>query len=448
MKKLGNRLVSFFLLFLVFTFHSSPLLASEASSNKTWIISQSIKNALEDIKTEDLISALTSSGISAEIKDTRDYLNQYEVLKGKYFTIYLAPIFYHQDQVWILANSHPLTSFEDMSREQLQELESFRYLIGEIYEQHMKYQGYAMFIDFKKDYGLGHPAVCLEMIPAELKGPHHDELDMREKISKSSHILFGDGALEQLNPQKAAIKIKKFKSLLSKLQAANHILESQKRVVQNTLPWKRKTINYKGLQDLCLQSLKQELLNRQDLFIVDRGAHEGQNKEEASHGIQDGGEFTSAKAKVIDIEKCVFCDPKVISKQFVYKFGDFLCIYNFRPYTLGYHFMVTPSIPLHIEDWQNFSLDDVLQIDQFSQAIIKAIKQESGRDDIILFVQNGIAGGMTVPHGHMHILLRPTKFHFLTQVLLEISGHKRKGLTAEEMAPVKEKFKERLQQLL
>lgn len=55
---------------------------------------------------------------------------------------------------------------------------------------------------------------------------------------------------------------------------------------------------------------------------------------------------------------------------------------------------------------------------------------------------------MTVPHGHMHVLLRPSKLHLVSQVLLETSNHKRKGLTSEEMDPVKKKFNQKLSQSL
>lgn len=108
--------------------------------------------------------------------------------------------------------------------------------------------------------------------------------------------------------------------------------------------------------------------------------------------------------------------------------------------------MITPYLPLHVEDWQNFSHEDVMNIDRLAQALVREIKKESGRSDVILFVQNGMAAGMTVPHGHMHVLLRPSKLHLVSQVLLEISKHKRKGLTAEEMDPVKKKFNKRLSQ--
>lgn len=304
-----------------------------------------------------------------------------------------------------------------------------------------------MFMDLKKDYGLGYPSLCLEMIPAALTGPKRDQFDIRDKIGRTSYFLFGEAKLKQLSPEDAKVKAEKLKNILTELQAQNHTLESQKRIAKNTLPWSREITHMKDLQEVILHELRRDLTERNALFVSEFLTNTTKTSKEKAEDAGKDGEFTEGGEKDA-IKKCAFCKPEVIKNQFVYKVGDFVALYNFRPYTPGYHFMITPYLPLHVEDWQNFSLADALQIDQMAQALVKALKVESGRDDVVLFVQNGMAAGMTVPHGHMHVLLRPSKLHLISQVLLEISNHKRKGLTSEEMDPVKTKFRKRLEELL
>ena len=447
MKNLSHFLSKRVFLFFFLFFSSSSLVFAEETKKTAWNISQAFESSFEDLKAEELISALQSFDISAKIKLFDVCFKQYELLQGKYFTVYLAPLFFENDHIWILANPNLSTPFEDLNPAQLQELEEFRYWVGEAYQQR-GYQGYVMFMDLKKDYGLGRISLCLEMIPATLKGPQGDELDVKEKIERSAYVFFGDEKIKQLTPEDAMIPKKQFENIFVSLRERDRTLKTQATILKNTLPWERRVTHIKDLEEVCLDNIKKELITRNGLLIDSYKLSSLQKEKKGEDTSGDGGEFTNSKAKLTSIKECVFCNPRIIDSQRVYEYGDFVCLYNFRPYTFGYHLMVTPRPLVHLENWQNLSLADVLHVDKFLQASVKAIKQESGREDIILFLQNGLAAGMTVPHGHIHILLRPTKLHLFTQVLLEITGHKRKGLTAEEMAPTKEKFRQRLKNLL
>jgi diadenosine tetraphosphate (Ap4A) HIT family hydrolase len=418
--------------------------ATEPINKESWVISKAIESSLEDIQEKDLIASLEDFGISTKIEPFDQYLQPYALSKGKYFTLYLAPTFYQENQVWIMSNPELLVSFENLTSEQLSELEEFRYLMGEIYRKALGYQGYVMFMDLSKDYSLGRPSLCLEMIPASLGGKNKDLLDIREKIERTSYFLFGATPLKQLTPEDAKTKIGKLTPFIWELLSNGVTLTNQKRIAKNTLPWSRKITHMEGLQEKIVLALKEELFKRYALFTSQDKKDEKLKSENTKS--TDEGEFT--QEKVASIDKCAFCNPEVIQNQMVYKQADFAVLYNFRPYTEGYHFMITPYLPLHVEDWQNFSHEDVMNIDRLAQALVREIKKDSGRDDVILFVQNGMGAGMTVPHGHMHVLLRPSKLHLVSQVLLETSNHKRKGLTSEEMDPVKKKFNQKLSQSL
>lgn len=430
--------------FFIFLSQLFCAVALENSKKQSWKISQALKNSLYSVSTGDLIASLNSIGILAEMTSYDEYLKAYHILKGRYFTIYLAPTLHHEDQVWILSNPTLLVPFEELTFEHLQELENFRYLIGAFYQLHIGYQGYVAFIDQKKDYGLGRKTICLEMIPASLKGPQFDETDTSEKFKRYGYFLFNEYGGKQINPQEAKEKIKEFMLFFADIRKNKKTFKNQT-ILTNTLPWKQKISPLKDLKDLCIQNLEKELIKLHALH-KEFYNYSASKKQKISHVNQNTGEFTETENGVIEIKNCAFCNPKVINSQHVYNYGSFSCIYNYRPLTPNYHFMIVPR--LHIEDWQNFSLHDVLQLDYFAQIVVKAIKQESKNDDIILFFQNGLAGGMTVPHIHMHILLRPTKIYFIAFTLTELTGHHVKGLTAEKMSAAIGKLKKRLQRLL
>lgn len=432
----------FYVIFFLIIHGISLVKATEHINKESWVISKAIESSLEGIQLKELIPSLEDFGISAKVEPFDEYLQAYALLKGKYFTLYLAPMFYKENQVWIMSNPELSASFENLTSQQLSELEEFRYLIGEVYSKALDYQGYVMFMDLTKDYSLGRSTLCLEMIPASLSGKNQDLLDIRDKIERSSYFLFATAPLKQLSPDDAETKIKSLTPFIWGLLSNGETLLNHKRIAKNTLPWSRKIIHMEELQEKIIHALKEELSKRYGL-LTSQVTKDEKLKSENTKGT-DEGEFT--QEKVVSIDKCAFCNPEVIQNQMVYKKDDFVILYNFRPYTEGYHFMVTPYLPLHVEDWQNFSHEDVMNIDRLAQSLVREIKKESGRDDVILFVQNGMAAGMTVPHGHMHVLLRPSKLHLASQVLLEISKHKCKGLTAEEMDPVKKKFNKRLSQ--
>ncbi len=184
MKKKNKFLyISFFLITIILSI--SFLKAAEHTNKESWVISKAIESSLEDIQEKDLISSLNDFGISTKIESFDHYLQSYALVKGKYFTLYLAPAFYEENQVWIMSNPEISTSFENLTQEQLSEMEEFRYLMGKVYRKALGYQDYVMFMDLKKDYGLGRPTICLEMIPASLTGQKRDLFDILDKIERT-----------------------------------------------------------------------------------------------------------------------------------------------------------------------------------------------------------------------------------------------------------------------
>ncbi len=413
------------------------------SDKQAWAISERIQDVLGTFSAREVPKALQSFGIQATLLKSQDYLMKYKILEGKHFNVYLAPRAFENDQVWIMANPGTPTLFEELTADQLKELESFRYLMGEVLLNHLNYDGYVSFINAEKNYGLNRPTLCLEILPAKYEGKNRDQVDILGKLERVWYVLYGAGKELFFSPKQAKDKIEKMQTYAASLKNRGATLSNQKRLVKNSLPWSRKLINLEKLKHYCLQEFQRELVEAQDLFLDNPKLDNSLVNHHPITESHNEGEFTQTEEKELEITKCAFCNPKVIENQQVLTSGDFVGLYNFRPYITGYHFMITPNMENHVESWQYLSLDDVVKADQLAQAFVKAIKKDSGRNDVVLFLQNGFAGGMTVPHGHLHVLLKPPALRLITMNLLEVTGHDVEGirLKPEQLKGTREKFK-------
>lgn len=423
---------------------------SRESSQSSWAINEKIQDILVSFSAAEIVKALKSYNIEAKLVQPQDYLMKYKILEGIYFTVYLAPRAFEEKQVWILANKNTPARFEELTADQLKELESLRYLVGEVFLKHLNYDGYVSFINAEKNYGLNRQTFCLEMLPARYQGKNHDQVDILVKLERVWYVLYEAGKETFLTPEQAKGSIEKIKGALKTMEEKGLSLASQKRVSKSTLPWSRKLIHLEKLKAYCLEEFQRELVNAHDFFLDNPQVDQRSSKETLKGPGHNEGEFTQTNEDALEITKCAFCNPKVIESQQVITYGDFVGLYNFRPYILDYHFMITPNEKTHIENWQYLSLDDAVKADQLAQAFVKAIKKESDRNDIVLFIQNGFAGGMTVPHGHLHVLLKPPALRLIAMNLIEMTGPDVEGihLSAEQMKPTREKFKALVQKYI
>ncbi len=405
-----------------------------------WAISKNTETLIGKNLIGCLIESLKDMNKEPYLTSFENYFEKYKIIEGQFFTVYLAPRFFQKDHVWILTNSSMTTSFDEMTVEQLSELEQFRYLVGEVLLHNFKYDGYFAFIDTQKTYGLDYPHVCLEMIPDRLTGKDKNVFDPFVKLKRVWYALFGVGGENFVTSEEAKETILQFQKSIELAESQGKTLENKTREVKNTLPWNFITKWNPELREYCFTEVKDGLLKNQDLLMDTPEKKSTQEHQATDRKTHVDGEFRFDKEQTSKIEKCVFCNPKIVGNQFVTQWGDFVSLYNYLPYTPGYHFMVLPASEFHLENWQNLSLKDAVHVDQFLQAYAKAIKKDSKRDDIIIFLQNGLAGGATVPHSHIHILLRPSKLFLMAMNLTEVTGNKLVGLTADEMAPIREKF--------
>lgn len=122
-----------------------------------------------------------------------------------------------------------------------------------------------------------------------------------------------------------------------------------------------------------------------------------------SEPIEEEAEVKSA------VEKCAFCDPKVIEKQWVFKGKTVQVLYTHAPISIGkdkLHFLVIPM--RHAKKFNDLTLEEYQEASDLSRKLVCLYKNE-GFHTAYLFNKSGKNAGQTVPHWHQHLVFTATK---------------------------------------
>lgn len=155
------------------------------------------------------------------------------------------------------------------------------------------------------------------------------------------------------------------------------------------------------------------------------------------------GEFEQSDNKIRKINGCAFCKEKVLRSQQLLDCGNFFVLVNFKPYgglQKNAHFLILPT--QHIEDWRLVNNDDAHKLIAIVQAIARSIQAncDVSHKDLVLFMQNGVNSGQTVPHAHMHLFAKPEPRRFFENVLQQFNNHPQKELTEKQIQKVSRRF--------
>lgn len=156
-------------------------------------------------------------------------------------------------------------------------------------------------------------------------------------------------------------------------------------------------------------------------------------------------ERKSTRRRIPDLEfthrqqGCPFCTEKVIQSQMVIETDLSRVLYNFKPATLGAHFLMMPK--RHLRTMECLREDEVRDLHALALKLSKALQKKYGRSDIAMYTQDGPEVGQTVAHTHMHLMLTPKP---LRHLLFSLNYQKEKPLSTEEMQEVVQEIRELL----
>lgn len=141
-----------------------------------------------------------------------------------------------------------------------------------------------------------------------------------------------------------------------------------------------------------------------------------------------------------DEKNCPFC--KMVRHELVavsiYEDDSILAIMDLYPATPG-HVLVLPK--QHIEDIYSMPADLAASIVVTATELAKAIKRQLSPDGLNLIQSNGVAGGQTIPHFHLHIVPR-----YKDDPVLLRFGHGDMPANAEELERIASLIRPRLRQ--
>ncbi len=142
-----------------------------------------------------------------------------------------------------------------------------------------------------------------------------------------------------------------------------------------------------------------------------------------------------------NVGKCSFCLEKVIESQKVFETKHALLIYNYKPSTMGKHFMVVSK--RHVGSTDKLTKEEIEDIHRLSVKVVRALEELADPADIKMYIQDGPSVGQTVTHAHMHLLLTPNPIKYM---LFGINYESERSYSREEMLPSLTSLMEKLNQ--
>ncbi|MEM7174435.1 MAG: HIT family protein [Chlamydiota bacterium] len=98
-------------------------------------------------------------------------------------------------------------------------------------------------------------------------------------------------------------------------------------------------------------------------------------------------------------DQCALCDPKIIKKQVFYEGELVRVFYDYKPIFPG-HCLIVPK--RHVRYFHEISLEEGSEMCATVKKLHRAIAQVFQKSDYVLIQKNGLLGGQTVDHVHIH----------------------------------------------
>lgn len=116
--------------------------------------------------------------------------------------------------------------------------------------------------------------------------------------------------------------------------------------------------------------------------------------------------FATGLATVQVGEPCAFCNPQVLGRQTFYEGEKVVALANYTPHLPG-HSMVIPK--RHVKKVDELNPEEVQELHDTIIKVGKAFDKAFGTSDYLIYLQNGVKAGQTVPHVHYHVVPRTEK---------------------------------------
>lgn len=144
---------------------------------------------------------------------------------------------------------------------------------------------------------------------------------------------------------------------------------------------------------------------------------------------------------ITNMGRCSFCLEKVIESQKIFETDHALLIYNYKPSTMGKHFLIIPK--RHVGSSDKLTKEEIEDIHRLSVKAVRALEELVDPAELKMYIQDGPSVGQVVNHVNMHILITPNPIKYM---LFGINYESERTYSREEMLPFLSSLIERLNQ--
>jgi diadenosine tetraphosphate (Ap4A) HIT family hydrolase len=361
----------------------------------------------QGVTIEELVRVLEKEEIEVHFEVPRDLT----LWRGNCTSISLASTPFAPYHLWIAVEGR--NSLDECTQDELAELYATIWKGRKAVAETTGADSFMIFTTEQMRNGKGSSAVGVEIIPSGFSGSN-GIMDAVEKIALNEYVFYNRFPVRNISHSPEIIA-----AIREKLQT----LQPSVSIEMPQGHWSQKLLHHQEAFHQSLQSIYDVLA--QTGALIEGVMPARPIAEEKVHEIQ------------IDLDKCAFCNPKVIEKQIVSDWKGIQILMSHKPTSPYGNFLILPK--RHQCAW-DLTREEAVASFEAVIALKKMFLETIGSNDWICYVQDGPAVGQTVPHTHIHFYILPDPLKSAISVLQHIHNQ-RPILSYEEMRTNCEKTK-------
>lgn len=259
----------------------------------------------------------------------------------------------------------------------------------------------------REQFGLGHVVeshykvgTCerIELIPGQKEAGSN--LNLADKLDSIVRVVFRDGFAFYYAPISEEERLREIGSWSEALTNSDiQAIVPDSKVPERYREWQQVETNRLLGRDILLDRIH-AVLDKEGI-IVHREVVVGRDEKEKDT------ETPLSKTS------CAFCNPKIKENQHVYKGTTSEALFNYcpAPGIPRAHYLIIPE--RHVSDITNVNADEALEMHRIADEVKSVVDEKFGKQDWVMYIQNGSAVGKTVDHVHIHLLPRSDTLAYL-----------------------------------
>lgn len=375
----------------------------------TWTLNRDIleERLPQGVTVEELIRVLEKEEIEVRFEVPGDLT----LWRGNCTSISLAPTPFAPYHLWIAVEGR--NTLDECTEGELAELYAAIWKGRKAVAETTGADSFMIFTTEQMRNGKGSSFVGVEIIPSGFSGSN-GVMDAVEKNALNEYVFYNRFSIRNISHSPET------------LTAIREKLQTLQPSVSAEMPqghWSQKLLHHREALHQNLQSIHNVLA--QTGALVEGEMPPIPVAEEKVHEIQ------------IDLDKCAFCNPKVIEKQIVSDWKGIQILMSHKPISPYGNFLILPK--RHQCAW-DLTREEAVASFEAVIALKKMFLETIGSNDWICYIQDGPAVGQTVPHTHIHFYILPDPLKSAISGLQHIHNQ-RPILSYEEMRAHCEKIK-------